>query len=514
MKTKYIAKLNTLVRRITLTGSLFSSHLFEDPNDLFEKIYLKLSGKGIKVPRIRFPLLNVEAEELLDKGELSKSLRSFEASGLFGKLRARKVHRQLVELELPILTSASLSPRISQPNVLFYLNNSKPYTQSGYTERSHHLLKALSRFDISVLGVTRLAYPIVIGSFSYASTSRIDGVEYKRLLPWRLPSDKNEQIRLAVLMIVKEARDFNADILHTTTDYKNAIVVSRAAQILGIPWIYETRGELQKTWLSKRSNSLRASAVQSEYFQSADCKEFEAMSKAAAVVQLSDVSKNNAILRGVDPSKIVIVPNAVGTNEIGRSFDKESLRGELKLSRTDKLVGAITSVVQYEGLDDLIVAVSKVTDVHCVIVGDGEARKYLESLVDELEIDDRVSFVGKQPAEDIWKWYASIDCFVIPRKNQEVCRSVTPIKTLLAQANGVPVIASDLPAIREITGNNAIYVQPEAPQELATAIEKLFAADPSKVRELTTQAQEWVRTRTWEENAVRLRDLYMNGINS
>src|SRR5699024_4787124 len=93
--------------------------------------------------------------------------------------------------------------------------------------------------------------------------------------------------------------------------------------------------------------------------------------------------------------------------------------------------------------------------------------------------------VGKQPATTIWKWYAALDIFVIPRKNQDVCRTVTPIKTLMAQANGVPVVASDLPALREVTGNKAIYFRAEYPQELAGAVQKYLDMDTSSINALT-----------------------------
>src|SRR5699024_377579 len=129
---------------------------------------------------------------------------------------------------------------------------------SGYTERTHQLLTALKSQGMSVRGVTRLGYPVVIGSFPLEEKSVVDGIEYVHLLPNKYPMLKKEQIELAVRMLVREARDFNATILHTTTDFKNAIVVSRAAEILGIPWIYETRGELHKTWLSKRPLKLQS----------------------------------------------------------------------------------------------------------------------------------------------------------------------------------------------------------------------------------------------------------------
>lgn len=504
-------RMKSYIQRFSLVVSLFGTHFLEDPNDLFVKIGQKLRALGISVPSLRLPTPSRHGEYLYEQGQLTLSADAFEQSGFRGRARAQKIRRQLAELDLPILKSRPLDNSCKTKNVLFYLTNSKPYTQSGYTERSHFLLKALQEHGAKVCAVTRIGYPVVVGEFPTRNCLILDGIEYRQLLPALLPRDKKQQIDLAVKMLVEEARKFEADILHTTTDFKNAIVVSRAAHELGIPWVYETRGELQKTWLSKRSLEVQEAAKVSEYYIAAENKELEAMRNSCAIVQLSEVSKLNSINQGIERNKIQIIPNAVSGSEIGRVFNKTDLRRQLGLSENELLLGSITSVVQYEGLDDLVRAIEFVPDVYCIIVGEGEASAKLEALVNEMGLGKRVQFVGKQPSTTIWKWYAALDIFVIPRKNQDVCRSVTPIKSLMAQANGVPVVASDLPALREVTGNNAVYFQAEDPQDLARAVRNVIAMDPIARRALTDSAMEWVRSRTWDSNAEQLIELYTNG---
>lgn len=501
-------RMKPYIQRFSLVVSLFGTHFLEDPNDLFVKIGQKLRALRISVPFLRLPTPSRHGEGLYEQGQLTLSAEAFEQSGFRGRARAQKIRRQLAELDLPILKSRPLESSRSAKSVLFYLTNSKPYTQSGYTERSHFVLKSLQEHGVNVCAVTRLGYPVVIGEFPIKSRLTFDGIEYRQMLPTMFPRNKGQQIELAVEMLVEEARRFDADILHTTTDFKNAIVVSRAAHELGIPWVYETRGELQKTWLSKRTPELQEVAKDSEFYMAAETKEFEAMQAASAVIQLSEVSKTNAVNQGVEENKIRIVPNAVSSSEISRGFDKAEIRQGLGLSENKVIVGSITSVVQYEGLDDLIRAIEYLPDVNCIIVGEGETKLKLEALVDELGLGKQVQFVGKQPASTIWKWYAALDVFVIPRKNQEVCRMVTPIKTLMAQANGVPVVASDLPALREVTGNNAVYFGAENPKELAGAVRNILEMDPTKANELIESAKAWVRARTWESNAKKLMELY------
>ena len=496
------------IQRFSLVVSIFGTHFLEDPNDLFVKIGQKLRALGISVPSLRLPTPSQHGEDLYEQGQLTLSADAFEQSGFRGRARARKIRRQLAELDLPILKSRPLDSSCKTKNVLFYLTNSKPYTQSGYTERSHFVLKSLQEHGLNVCAVTRLGYPVVIGEFPVESRMTVDGIEYRQMLPTVFPRNKAQQIEIAVKMLVEEAREFDTDILHTTTDFKNAIIVSRAAHELEIPWIYETRGELQKTWLSKRAPEIQGVAKDSEFYIAAESKEREAMQAASAVIQLSEVSKTNAVNHGVEENKIRIVPNAVSRSEIGRVFNKAEIRQELGLGEDKVIVGSITSVVQYEGLDDLIRAIEFLPDVHCIIVGEGETKLRLEALVDELSLGKQVQFVGKQPASTIWKWYAALDVFVIPRKNQEVCRIVTPIKTLMAQANGVPIVASDLPALREVTGNHADYFAAENPVELACTLRNIIDSEPSSLKQQTDNAMDWGRSRTWDSNAKKLIDLY------
>ncbi|MEY8579122.1 glycosyltransferase family 4 protein [Corynebacteriaceae bacterium 6-324] len=500
-----------LVRRATLVTSLFGSFLFQDPNDLATKIRQRLSQKGISVPQIVLPSPSPEGDKLLESGELTRSVEHYDASGWFGKLRSKKIRSQAAELDLRICPSTEIPATSDDVRILFYLTNSKPYTNSGYTERTQHILEGLQEGGIQVRGATRLGYPVVIGNFPLEEASIIAGVQYKHLLPSFYPSDKLRQLELAVQMLVAEAKDFGATILHTTTDFKNAIVVSHAAERLGIPWIYETRGELEKTWLSKRPPSLKAHAEKSEYFLKAQFKENEAMQRAAAVVALSAVSKEQAVRRGIEADKIHVIPNAISESELERSFDRKKIRDQLNLP-PGKLIGAITSLVGYEGLDDLLRAVTMLSDVNCIIVGDGESRRELEDLTTELGISDRVRFVGRQDSSTIWQWYATLDVMVVPRKNLEVTRTVTPIKTLLAQGLGTPVVASDLPALKEVTGGLAVYSVPENPESLAVAINEVLMMDEPSLEYLAQRGRAWVRTRTWSRNVEALARIYKSDV--
>src|SRR5699024_9493192 len=232
----------------------------------------------------------------------------------------------------------------------------------------------------------------------------------------------------------------NTTILHTTTDFENAAIVRRVANELQIPWIYEIRGEREKTWLSNPTLKGRERQTSSENYQIRRNLETKYAQAADGVIALSEVSKNDLIERGVPSHKIHVVPNSVSEKLLNLKIDKQLLRTELGLD-DGVWIGAITAVVGYEGLDTMLLGLLELPEnLKLVVVGSGDSLTRLKKLAEDIGVLPRVWFVGKVEHDQVWKWYASIDALVVPRRNDPVCRTVTPLKPLEAMALGIPVV--------------------------------------------------------------------------
>lgn len=492
----------------------------EDPRAFREKIVerIRASSAVDRVPRRAFRRIigdrqRSKVEILFDNGafgELASLQNSIEFRCLSRSDR-RKVERArersyLLSSKIP--SSVPTSCLGIAPKVIYFLTNSVPYTQSGYTFRSHETAKALVSDGVDIVAVTRFAYPIVVGKFPKRGEDLVDGVRYIRQIGTKYPGSLLNRNELSVKMLLSTIRAQGANIIHTTTDYNNALVVSEAANRAGVPWVYEVRGELESTWLSRHPKEQQESLKQSDFYLAARALETECMKSAAAVIALSEVSRKQLIGRGVNPDKILVFPNAVDEEFIGKTHDRAVLREELGLlddflEPDATLVGTVTSIVGYEGIDDLLHAASLTSNISVLIVGEGIDRPRLEHLVQELGMEARVLFVGRQPNSTIWKWYGALDAFVVPRKDTQVCRTVTPIKALMAQALGVEIITSDIPALREITGGLGTYVTPESPESLARALAQIAPNQPRNPESII-----WASEHTWKANASRLSALY------
>lgn len=368
------------------------------------------------------------------------------------------------DFQIPIFPS----PSGGLPDaVLHVLTNSLPHSTGGYAIRSHEILKAQLDEGVKASAITRLGYPVSVGKIPKGACELIDGIRYSRALPTVFPFTFPAQVREYSKWIAREAQERGATILHTTTPWPNAAATSLAARQLGIPWIYEVRGEPEATWAAYQPADSRPEST--EYFRLSRWKEEEAMRSAAGVVALSETSAASLRARGID-GRIAVAPNAVASDWASKRIPAEQARHQLGLE-PKHYVGAVSSVVEYEGFDDLILALHHLPqDVAVLLVGDGTHLPALKDLAEREKISGRVIFAGRQPAASIAAYYSALDVFVAPRRDSSVTRTVTPMKTLQAHAFGIPIVASDLPALREVTRGEARYVPPGEPKALASAI--------------------------------------------
>lgn len=490
---------------ISLLVSVVYYMLRDDPQGFRTKLSERLRQLGVPgASAIAASGTQDDAHLLAARGELSAALALIAENprryGRRGKRVARRLEQQLEELHLPPPVSSGPRAPGTGSTVLYLLTNSLPYTNSGYTQRSHQSLRAMRSAGVDVAAVTRLAYPVVVGKWPRSRRELIDAVVYHRLLPCLYPASARKRQQKTIDMVVELAKSVDAGAIHTTTSFPNAIVASRAAEQLGIPWIYEVRGELEKTWLASLPRMQQDAAETSEYYELVREQEIRYAKAADAVVALSEISRQQLISRGVAADRISVIPNSVGADLLTKSFDRDDIRRDFNLPTDRILVGSVSSLVDYEGFDILIHALKELPENYMVLlVGEGTARPELERLAQAEGLSDRVIFAGRKPQEGIWKWYAALDVFVVPRHDTPVCRTVTPIKALTAQALGIPVVASDLPALREVTGEVADYVPAGDSNLLARTI--LGVQDGARGRT-------WASSRTWNSAGSAYRALY------
>ncbi|WP_346028915.1 glycosyltransferase family 4 protein [Arthrobacter parietis] len=447
---------------------------------------------------------------------MTGAIAELTAAGLLRQARRLQGELQVFQGWTPTLNPVP-GYKPQHRTVLHVLTNSLPHTGSGYAQRSHSILEAQSQLGWTVHAVTRLGYPVQVGKLVSKNEDEVGGVTYHRLLPARLPAGFDERLQAQAETVLQLAQKLRPAVLHTTTPFVNGIVTRAVAEALGIPWVYEVRGQLVDTWASTRSETAKSSQ---RYKLFTEC-EAAVTQSTALVVTLGEAMKQQILKTGGVRRDVLICPNAVGGNFLEEPMDASAARELLGLRRDGVCVGSVSSLVAYEGLDVLIRAVAVLAvdhpHLHCLIVGDGVAAPALRQLARELRVDSRVIFTGRVPREQAHLYHQALDVFVVPRNSLEVTRTVTPLKPVEAMAAARPVVASNLPALHEIVEDSVTgkLVEAENVDALAVALSDLTEDNGRRLTSAaiamgTAGRKRVLMERTWARNARAIVDAYGN----
>jgi glycosyltransferase involved in cell wall biosynthesis len=198
--------------------------------------------------------------------------------------------------------------------------------------------------------------------------------------------------------------------------------------------------------------------------------------------------------------RIVVVPDATAA-------PSGPLPARDPASRTVVYAGQL---YRWKGVDILLSAMALLPEASLTILGgrgpDDPDLIACQEHAYELGIRDRVDFRGFVPHAEVRRTIAGAGVAVLPLPDNLMARYFTsPLKLFDYMAAGAPIVASDLPTVREVLadGDNALLVTPEDPDALAAAIRRLLV-NPGLADRLRRTAFEQVRSYTWDARAARI----------
>lgn len=265
-----------------------------------------------------------------------------------------------LDMELPPL-EASLRSNV----VLHLVGKALPATQSGYTLRTQYTVEAQRRAGIE---------PVVVAQAGagdrapeHTETYEHRGIRYYQLGgPPRGAALWDEWLREKVLALAEVVRDVRPAAIHTHSDFMNATVALPVARAYGIPVVNETRGFWEESWLSRVASAegwrdvheVAARHGLPDMHRLRVQREAQTRSESDAVVTLARVMRDHIAAVGEDlgmPAPVTsIAPNCVQPEEFPVSPPDEELRERLGLPADGIVVGYISSIVEYEGIDTLV----------------------------------------------------------------------------------------------------------------------------------------------------------------
>lgn len=208
----------------------------------------------------------------------------------------------------------------------------------------------------------------------------------------------------------------------------------------------------------------------------------------------------------IPEERIIVAPNGFDKDLFSVTYEKRALRAMFGLPLDAQIVLYAGHLYDWKGAHVLLQAASQ-SRFFFVFVGgtDGDVRTFKE----KARGLNNVMVVGYKPHAEIPKYLKAADVLVLPNSQfSKTARfsaysrnDTSPIKLFEYMASGVPIVASDLPSIREILNEqNATLVPPDSSDALHCGIAAVFE-DVARAQQRATQAVADASGFTWDARA-------------
>lgn len=237
----------------------------------------------------------------------------------------------------------------------------------------------------------------------------------------------------------------------------------------------------------------------------------DSIRRASRVIAVSEDTKNDIVnILKVSPDKIKVIYEAADPCYTTISQSDSFRHIFKKYSVQLPYLFFVGEISPHKNLSRFLKAFNgvKYKDYNLVIVGKSHSdyRKPFH-LIENLQIENRVKFLGSVPKVDLVYLYNAATVFVLPSLYEGF-----GIPVLEAMACGTPVITSNVSSLPEVAGNSALLVDPYDVESMTDAIEQVLGS-PSLQQRLREQGLKWVKEFSWSKTAGETIKLYKEAYN-
>ena len=296
-----------------------------------------------------------------------------------------------------------------------------------------------------------------------------------------------------------ETRGAELEICHFRDIWSGAAIVSKANRAFRT--VFEANGfpsvELPFTYPHLSRETIDKLRAQEKF----------CLDAADKIVVPSHSIKRKVLTYGIAPEKVVVIPN-------GANILSATARPANAPARYLIYFGAVQPWQGVEVLFRAFARLTDLTDLRLVMCCSNRSRRAraLQKFAEKLEIGERVvwHFALSEAELAPWREHAVLSVAPLTESARNIEQGCAPLKILESMAAGVPVVASDLPAVREIMTDreHGRLVHAERPAELARTIRVLLQY-PELLGEMGAKAK--IRADfTWEKSLAQLETVYQN----
>jgi phosphatidyl-myo-inositol dimannoside synthase len=239
---------------------------------------------------------------------------------------------------------------------------------------------------------------------------------------------------------------------------------------------------------------------------------------ADAVLANSDFTRDTLSgLLDVDAGRIAVVYPTVDEDRFRPGLAADDLRASVGVTQGKCLILSVGRLQRRKGFDNVIRAIPLLQqagfDAHYALIGIGDDQEYLQRLAAELGVSDRVHSLGHVSYDDLPRWYAACDLFVMPNRDIDGDTEGFGLVFLEAASAGKPAIAGIAGGTGSavVDGVSGLRVDGEQLEAIAGALTRLLA-NPAEAEQMGMNGRNRVLENfTHRRRVDQLRELALRG---
>lgn len=258
--------------------------------------------------------------------------------------------------------------------------------------------------------------------------------------------------------LVTHFRQHAPDVIHTHK-YKDNVLGCSAAVVAGIPAVVRTVHGITEPFSGKAYVKMMGYDLIDRIFTSFKVKKLIAVS--------ANIESVLCRMHGSD--KVIRILNGINLDKVQTCVAGMAVRESLGIGADAYVIGTVGRLTAVKGHETLLQVVRSLkmtmSNLKCLIVGDGPLMQRFTRLLRDLGIEKEVIFAGQR--HDVYDLINCMDLFVLPSLHEGI-----PMVLLEALALNRPVVASRVGGIPEVVvhGTSGHLVEPGNLKELQDAI--------------------------------------------
>lgn len=262
----------------------------------------------------------------------------------------------------------------------------------------------------------------------------------------------------AILPLVKRLhaqRPF--DVIDASFFFPDGPVAQRLSRALGIPYSIKARGADIHYWGTRKGTRAMVRRAADE---------------AGGLLAVSGAMRRSMAAMGIDADKIRVHYTGVDLDHF-EIADRAAAKAALGFDGPVLL--SVGALIPRKGQDLLVRALPLLPDVTLLLAGQGQYRRTLENLAEQLGVERRIGFLGSVPHHKLPRVFAAADAMALPSASEGLANAW--VESL---ACGTPIVISDVGGARELLDRpEAGTIVAREPEAIAGAVAAILADPPT-----------------------------------